>query len=182
MLEYLPAVATVLSSIMGAQGQSDQGAAVQQQLNSKAAQERQNAGQQVAASQRASLEVARQGQYALSDLIAKAAASGGGGNDPTILNLAGQIKGEQAYKQALALYQGQEASRSMKDQANADEYSGAVQAKSYNMAAGATLMGGAAKLFSMYHKYGGGDNGGGQLEKPPAVADNYNWGTMMEGY
>jgi hypothetical protein len=173
MIALLPLIAAGVK----AYGQKQQGQAIKDQLDHKADQERQNAGQEIAASQRAALIQQRKGEYALSSLIARAAADGGGASDPTVLNLASRISGESAYKQALAIYQGDESARGLNQQAMEDNYSGKVQKNSYNQRAAMTLIGGAADSYSMYkeqaamtlmgasadsssmfNKYGGGAN------------------------
>jgi hypothetical protein len=40
--------------------------------------------------------------------LALSAAGGGGTNDPTVVNIIGDIEGEGAYRQAVALYQGEQ--------------------------------------------------------------------------
>lgn len=89
-----------------------------------AAQYIQNAGQQVAASQRGAKEQNRQAELVASRARALAAASGAGASDVSVVNLIGRIKGEGAYNAQTVLYQGEEQARQMRMAAAAKKYQG----------------------------------------------------------
>jgi hypothetical protein len=98
-----------------------------------------------------------------STALAHAAASGGGASDPTVVNLIARNAGESAYRQAVALYGGDEAARTMQLQADAREYEGKqAQVNSYanataqGMGARATLLKGMAREASLYLRFGAG--------------------------
>lgn len=126
-----------------------------------------NAGQQVAASQRAAAEKTRMGELGLSRIQALAAVQGGATTDPTVMRIKASIMAEGAYRAAQETYQGAEAARGMKAQAIAQRYMGestvadAAQAKKtsrLSQAAGVFKTG--AMLYqqsgpSMGDKYGG---------------------------
>src|SRR3990167_6014133 len=76
-----------------------------------AAQLEQQAGQQTAVGQHAAAEQMRQGRIAGSNILARAAAGGGGASDPTIVNLIARNAGESSYRAALASYQSLSAAR-----------------------------------------------------------------------
>jgi hypothetical protein len=131
--------------------------------NFQAEQLRQQAGQQQASAQRQAADVARQGDMIASSALAHAAASGGGASDPTVINLIARNAGESAYRQAVALYGGDEAARTMQLQADAREYegkqaqvNGAVNAAAQTMGARATLLKGMAREASLYQRFGAG--------------------------
>lgn len=141
--------------------------------NYKAAQLRQNAGQQIAASQQARNEELRKAKLMASRALAVAGAGGGGASDPTVLNLIADIEGEGAYRGALDIYQGQDAARQMEQGALTSELEGQTaysQAKSRSRAmktqAWANL---AMNTGSMFMKYGG---GGVKPEQAPAPVED----------
>ena len=115
----------------------------------EAAQLDQLAGQSIAASQRDMLEQRRQADLAASRTLALAAASGGGASDPTVVKLISSLKGESAYRSAVALYRGEEEARQLHLKADATRYEGALAEQAgydtgsaYDTSAKAALFGG----------------------------------------
>lgn len=97
--------------------------------------------------------------------LARAAASGGGASDPTVLNILAQTSGESAYRKSLAMYEGEAQARLDMMRAAAVRYEGATAASDAevaqnqaNMAAFSTVLSGGAKTMSMYQKYWAGTN------------------------
>jgi hypothetical protein len=151
----------------------------------EASQARTNAGQVIAASQRTAAEQRRQGELVQSRAIALAAAGGGSTTDAGVINLIAGNAGEIAYRSAVALYEGEDKARSLREQATAKEFSaeGAAKAKEYSGAMAAKagedrkkasmvgafgdLIKGGASLFSTF-------GGGGVGSEPGAGLDN--WG------
>ena len=171
-------VMAAASTLMGAFSMIQQGAAqeaagrAQQDAmnyqaslhNAQAEAMEQSAGQERAASQRATLEQQRQGRLVGSRAQAIAAASGGGALDPSVVNLLGDLDNEADFRAATALYQGESAARGLeygatlqRSAGQGDIYAGelyrqsgeAAQNRSYLRAAG-TVAGGAAKLYDRY--------------------------------
>lgn len=126
----------------------------------EAQQMEQQAGQSIAAAQRDALEERRRADLAASRALVLAAASGGGASDSTVVNIISQLKGEGAYRSAVALYRGEDQARKMRMGASAKRFEGAVaeeggeyQAAGYEtMATAATFKAGA----SLFESYGGG--------------------------
>lgn len=92
--------------------------------------------------------------------LARAAASGAGASDPTVLHIMAQTAGEGAYRQAQALYEGEAQSRVATMRAAAARYEGnmaesdAASAQSgANFSALATVLDGGMKTASMFQKY-----------------------------
>lgn len=116
------------------------------------------AGQELAASQRVALTEERQSKLVQSRALALAAASGGSASDPTVLRIVSGIASEGAYRQNLALYQGEEKARQMRLTARAERITGEIQAGSsasqgrsiLTQTAGSILGQGA----SLYARYG----------------------------
>lgn len=123
----------------------------------------QNAGQVIAASQRDALEEKRRADLAASRALALAAASGGGASDTTVVNLIAGLKGEGAYRSAVALYRGEDQARKLRTGAKAKRYEGlaAEEGASYEASGYETMA--AASLFdtgsTLYSRYGGGEKG-----------------------
>lgn len=124
----------------------------------EAAQLEQQAGQAEAASQRTSFEEGRKSTLVQSRALALAAASGAGASDPTTIKIISGIASEGAYRQNVALYEGEEKARQLRLGAMADRISGDIgaaaslaQGRAIELhAAGAALSSGA----SLYAKYG----------------------------
>jgi len=144
-----------------------------QELEFEAQQLDAEAGQSVAASQRTAEDIQRQTALINSSAIAKAAASGAGASDPTVLNIIARNAAEGDYRRNVALYEGEAQSRLDNMRAQALRFQGAVgeadaaeAARISNIGAASTFLSGAAKAATMYDKYWSGpsdtsDSGGG---------------------
>lgn len=121
---------------------------------------RMNASDAIGASDRTAYDIQRQADYIASTQLARAAASGGGASDPTVMNLIARTKGEAAYKQAIALYEGQSRARSLRMGAAGEEFTGRDEMRQGRLAAFGASIGSASVLakggVSLYTKYGGG--------------------------
>lgn len=158
---YLPALATAFGSGMKAFGMHQQGqAGVTAAKRRQAAAEFEakqleiNAGQAKAASQRVAYQRGQDADLALSTLRARAAASGGGASDPTVLNLQAGLMQQKAYNLAAALYEGNDRARTMRMQAAGKRYEGELGVadaktakRSYNFAALTSLASGGASIY-----------------------------------
>lgn len=99
-------------TILGANSQS-------KELRSEATQLDEQAGRTRASSQREAIEQRRQAKLVASRALTLAAASGGGADDPTIVNLIANTEGEGAYRAYTALYNGNEEALGLERQAQA---------------------------------------------------------------
>lgn len=117
----------------------------------------QQANDALASSQRTMFSEERASKLVQSRALTLAAASGGA-SDPTIIKIISGIASEGAYRQSLAIYQGEERARSLRLAAQANRISGEV-------GAGATIMQGSAiateaagrvlgGVSTMYARYG----------------------------
>jgi hypothetical protein len=166
-MQFLP-VATSLFSAFGKSSAGDAaalaGAQQQEAARYEAAQARINAGQAIAASQRTAQEQRRQGELVQSRAIALAAAGGGSTTDPGIIHLLASNAGETAYRSAVALYEGEDKARSLREMAKAKEYSGAQAAAAGRDQQSALKIGAFGDLLkggaSLYSTFGGGGVGG----------------------
>jgi len=129
----------------------------------QAAQLRQNAEQQIAASQRNAEADKMRLDYALSSAVAHAAAGGGTSTDPGVVSILSRVEAQGAYQIASDLYSGKEAARGMRSQATATEYGASLNMSDAQSArsakqfgAATTLLKGAAGIYDKYAKVGPG--------------------------
>lgn len=99
--------------------------------------------------------------------LARAAASGAGASDPTVISIIARTAGEGAYRSALAIYEGEaqarvdimKAAAARAEGAMADADSQTAQTFA-GIGAASTLMSGAARVSTMYDKYWAGPKRG----------------------
>jgi hypothetical protein len=108
----------------------------------------QQAGQTVAAQQRVALEEKRKANLVASRALAVAGASGAGATDPSVVNIIAGIKGEGAYRAAVALYRGEDQARKLRMGAKARRYEGAMLEEAGVREESAHEIAGTAALFS----------------------------------
>lgn len=178
----IPMALDVVGALTKASG-AQQGAAVATQQAQAAAQEstfeaqqlQSQSGEMIAAGQAAQYEQSRQTAMVNSSALAIAAA-GGGGKDPTVMNLIARNSVEGSYKGAVALYNGEDKARALgmdaaakNFQAQLDLQSGAAKASAYQTTATSALLAGAS---SLYTKYGmNGPKNADTTSVDPASAD-----------
>lgn len=192
-MAWLPIAAAAVSIVgslskMGGQQQAatateDQGAAVEEAYNSRAAQMRSNAGQQIAASQRGALVDRQAGMIAASKLIAAAGASGGTGAQ--VQRLTADILAKGDYNAHMDIYNGEEKARQMNADADAAVYQGKLErAGAGNRAAGlrteasGSLLSAAGGAASLYTKYGAGGFGASSGATGAAIVGDDLTGVM----
>lgn len=138
------------------------------------------AGQSIAASQRKMLEERRQAQLVQSRAQAVAAASGGGSSDPTVVGIISKIAGEGAYRESVALFDGYDRARLLRESAKAKRLEGEIaaeggnyRAKAYEtMATASLLKGGASIGESLYSRYGKGGPKGDEGLLDAGISDS----------
>lgn len=123
------------------------------ELRREAAQLEANAGQERAASQRTAIEERRQGRLAASRALAIAAASGGGADDPTVVNAIADLEGDGEYRALTALYEGNVAGDDLERQAQARRREAKGVKRAGLIKGIGTILGAGATL---YDRYGGG--------------------------
>lgn len=136
-------------TIAGGNAAADAGVRGQQAQEFKAKQEEQAAQESRAVAQRSALDKRRQSTLLQSTLQARAAASGGGADDPGVLDLAGDIAGRGEYEALFDMFKGENRARGLEDAAVGDRMTGDAlfaegQAKksASKMAALGTIIGG----------------------------------------
>ena len=137
--------ATAAGSILGAGSES-------KALRGEAAQLDYNAGQRRASSQRQAIDERRDADLAGSRALALAAASGGGADDPTVVNLVSGIHGEGEFRALTALYDGNTDAAQMEREADARRKEAKIAKRTgYLKAAGSILSSGS----TLYDRFGG---------------------------
>lgn len=114
-----------------AQALEQGGLFAEQQGDFEAGQLRASAAETRAVAQREAFEKRRAGKLAMSTLIARAAASGGGATDRTVLRVGEQIADRSEYMALADMFTGESRARGLEDQATATKMSAA--AKRYGM-------------------------------------------------
>ena len=151
-------------TIAGGNAAAAAGQSQQQALEFRAKQEDQAAQESRAVAQRQAIESRHKGELLQSTLQARAAAGGGGADDPTVLELGGNIAQRSEYDALFDMYKGENRARGLQDSAIGSRMSGdaalaegrAKQSASYLSAAG-TLIGSAGSAYRTYNISPGSD-------------------------
>ncbi len=175
--DFLAPALQIGSTVLGGTSQVAKGIAQkniakrrQQELEFEATQLDQDAGQSEAVAQRKAEDIQRQTTLINSAALAKAAASGAGASDPTVLKIMARTAQEGDYRRQVALYEGEEQARMDRQRAAAQRFEGATgvqdadQARQLsNIGAASTVLAGAAKATTMYDKYWSGPSDSGDV-------------------
>lgn len=162
-----PLIMQAGGTLLSAQGQLSRGraalgAAKSKQIedNFEATQLNQDAGQSIAVSQRNAADVKRQTTLINSQALARAAASGAGASDPSVISTIARTSGEGAYRQGVALYEGEAQARMDRIRAaaatlegNLDVSAGEAANSMSKVGAVSTVLTGGSNTYSMYRKY-----------------------------
>ncbi len=197
--DFLPLALQVSSTILSAgsqvaRGQSYRtaGARRKAMLDFEAEQLDREAEQASGVGMRAAADEVRKARLVSSSALAKAAASGAGASDPTVMGIISRTVGEGAYRASVAMYEGEAQARLDRLRASAARYEGALSvsdaesaAQQSNLAAGASLLSGALKATSLYDKYWTGPrqqpSGGGTVQTAAASGAWLDAGTEIPG-
>lgn len=184
-MAWVGAILGAVGTVMNYDAQQSQGKAAiasakrkQEEANFEATQLEQDAGQAKAISQRQAEDTTLQANLINSAALARAAASGAGASDPTVLRILAKTSGTGAYRGGVAMYEGEAQARLDRMRAAALRFSGdvgtadaLVASKIANTGATATLFTGAANTTSMYSKYWDKPKSSGSGSSNPASLD-----------
>lgn len=148
------AATTVAGTVMSVQGANQQASAAKQSAAYQAQQLEQQAQQTRAASQRQAIEHDRQTQLAQGQLVSRAAASGAGATDETVLGLGSSIAGRGEYEHLMAMFNGESTARGYDDAASAALYNGQIRSQAAKMTIPGTIVSGVGSLASKYSSGG----------------------------
>ena len=158
---------SILNSIMGgksaSKGYKQAAKSAKEAGKFEAAQLTQRAGQSRATSQRVAQEEQHQANLAMSARVARAAGSGAGASDPTVVKGYGDLAKEGLYNVLAQLYSGKERANSDLDAASAALYNANSASAGYNMKAKAAKQAGISSAIgsllsggsTFLEKYGG---------------------------
>lgn len=99
-------------------------------------------------------ETQRKTALTQSTLTARAAADGGSATDGTVLDLSQDIAGRGEYLALGDLFAGQDRAAGLRQQADADRYSGVVARVGANASATGTILGGIGSIASRFGRFG----------------------------
>ncbi len=150
MASTIGTIGQVAGTVMSAVGARNAGIAANQEADYRAQEAHIQAGQELAASQRSSIEQIRQMRLVESRGQALAASSGAGALDPSVVDIMGDLETQGRYKAAVAGYEGQDKAANLDNQATLDRFSGGQAEKAGNIKAVSTLMSGASDLWTKY--------------------------------
>ncbi len=109
---------------------------------------------------RAAQDQTIQARLVNSTALARAAASGAGASDPTVMNILARTGAEGAYRSAVAMYQGEAQARMDRLRAAAAQYEGATVASDSKaasriseMGAASTILSGGVRALTMYERF-----------------------------
>ncbi len=109
------------------------------------------AKQAIAVGQRGALEERRKADLVASRVIALA---GGGGGDPTVMNIIADIESEGVYRASVAMYEGEESARKLRTEGEFAEWAGEQASKAAPLKALSTALTGGASVAMYKKKYG----------------------------
>lgn len=163
------AVGTGVAAYGSSQAMKAQASADRQRADIEAAWNERRAGEERATAQRAASEEARKARLAQSRLTAVAGGSGSGADDPTVMDLWGDISKEGDYNEAAAIAAGEQRAAGLEYQGALGQWTADANARIKESSANTTLIGGllssAGQAGSGYYgsrmsmRYGTGDLG-----------------------
>lgn len=147
------AMVGMMGAMMQKQAADRKAAALKAQGEAQAKMYETDAAQEMAAAQRTSIERAFQNRQAIGTAKALAASSGGGTDNPTVIDILGEMEGRDVYGRMTDLYQGSEKKRRLIDSAKLARYGadiGAAAARAQGTAAMVGGLQGLAKGFGSF--------------------------------
>lgn len=148
---------SAMGTIAGGSAAAQAGQYAQRSAEFTAQQQEQAAKEARAVGQRSAFEKRREGELLNSKLQARAAASGGGASDPTVLDLSGDIAQRGEYDALTEMFKGESRARGLLDGAEASRmqgaaalYEGQAKRRASHLSAAGTIIGGAGSMFNQY--------------------------------
>lgn len=158
MAQAIPIGLAVAGSLLGAGGTILASNAQAKEYGIEASQLDAQAGNEQASAQRRAIEERRQARLASSRAQALAAASGGGADDPSVVNAMAGLEEEGSYRALTALYGGDTAAQQLHDEAAARRRgaksvrtAGAIKAAGSLLSTAPTILSHGSSLFQKYN-------------------------------
>lgn len=149
-LSAIATIASLAGTAVSAIGTIAAGRAQKQMADHQAAQLEVRAKEERATAQQDALEIARKQRLELSRIQARAAASGFGATDPTVLDLTGEAAEYGTFRQQIARYGGEARAEDLKASAEGERARGAAALQSAGFSAAGTILGGVSSMFRRY--------------------------------
>jgi len=149
-LSTLATIASLAATAVSAVGTIAAGRAQKQAADHRAAQLEVEAKQEQAKAQQDALALDRKKRLELSRLQARAAASGFGAADPTVLDLTGEVAQYGTLDQQLARYGGEVRAEDRRASAAGARAQGAAALRNSYFNAAGTILGGVSSMFRRY--------------------------------
>jgi hypothetical protein len=150
---------SAMGTLAGGKAAAQAGYAAQQSHEFTARQQEQAAQEGRAVAQRSALEKRREGTLLSSKMLARAAASGGGADDPTVTKIGEDIAGRSEYDALTEMYKGENRARGLLDAAMASRMTGdaalaegEAKKRAAKLSAIGTIIGGAGSMFGQFSK------------------------------
>lgn len=158
-LQGAGAAVSAMGTLAGGRAAAAAGQSAMQAAEFTAAQQRQQANEALAVGQRGAFEKRREGDLLQSKLQARAAASGGGATDPTVIGLAEDIAGRAEEGALFEMFKGESKRRGLLDAAEGTHLQGLaaleegqMKQRAARLSALGTVLGGAGSMFGTYKK------------------------------
>jgi len=146
----LSAIVSLVGTAVSAIGTIAAGRAEKQAADHRAAQLDVQAKSERASAQQEALEIARKKRLGLSRIQARAAASGFGATDPTVLDLTGEAAKYGTYRQQIARYGGEAQAADLNASAEGARLRGRSAVQNAGFRAAGTILGGVSGMFKNY--------------------------------
>ena len=171
---------TAMGTMAAGEAAADAGRRGQQASDFRAKQADMQAQESRAASQRVALEKRKEAGLLGSRLQARAAASGGGADDPTVIDLGGDIAQRGEYLALTEMFKGENRARGLEDQALGARMTGealAEEGRAKRRAAGYSAAGTIIGAAGSMARFGAGSGLGGSAAKYGDPWAQDGWGT-----
>ncbi len=153
-LAIIGGIVSFIGTIASADAARQEGEAAQQAAYYKAKMEERKANEERALAGRKAAQTKKELEYTQSSLQARAAASGGGADDGTVIKLASDIEQQGTYHSLLNMWQGEAKGRDLENQAQLDRYVGDRRKDAAEAKANSMIIGGLGGLFGSFAKFG----------------------------
>lgn len=153
-LAIIGGIVSFIGTLASADATRAEGEAAREAAYYKARMEERKAMEERAVAQRKAQQTKKELEYTQSSLQARAAASGGGADDGTIIKLASDIEQTGTYHSLLNMWEGEAKGRDRENQAQLDRYVGDRKKEAADARANSMIIGGIGGLFGSFAKFG----------------------------
>lgn len=149
-MAWVAIASSVVSTVMSLEAQKEEKEAIRESNYRQARDLEERAVEVKAASQREMLEERRRKELVASRALAVSAAGGGGALDPTVVDILADIEGEGAYRESVAMYQGEQEALDLRLKAENLRKGVTAMERGYRTRQATTLLRGATSAYGAY--------------------------------